>query len=749
MPKAMHTRIYAILLRSCLFIGLPVLLSACKATLDSGPAHELAQQCVAVQAHDSSNFLMAESSSRYHFATTGADEAEAFFLKPSRPGSFLLYDTQGHYLGAQLVKVTREAHPSLHTEWQIHHLEILQGQQTQGQSFSLRNRVDNLYLQAGKSGPILRAHSEKIPLAAAFDLVPLPADRCKEFPEAPLNAILNTGFYDPQPVDAPVRGFADLHTHLGFPKSMAGLAMAGDLFHPWGIEHALQDCSYLHGKDGVLDLLETERANEGEIGYATTGYPDFDYWPRRNTSTHVQAYYRWLQRAHLSGLRLLVTHVTGNPTACQLFSLLKPGKAQGDCNSASEVENQTRYIYDLQDYIDAQEGGPGKGWFRIVTDPQQARSVINQNKLAVVLGSEYGTLFDCHESSAFCTPEYIDAQLEKLYALGIRSVFPVHRFDNRFGGTRPAGEVAGAWMHLASKLSTSNAPSLFQMLDPWGYLFKPIGGHYWQLAQCPAGVEESSGITSMDEFVNINFRGLVGGMTDIPNIGPTVDAALNFAFFNKLAPLPDYHEFTPDEFVCNQLGLHPMGQHLINRLIDKGMIVELDHMSYYATIEALDILEQRQHSGVVSSHGWIEKSPAMRQRIFRLGGQIAPFNHRPSENIEQMKIYAAEMQPFGFTIGVGIGSDVQGVTSQTDFDPETHIEYPFRSVDGQVAFTEPFTGNRHFDYQTEGMAHYGMLAEWMENFRQQDVKDPEDMTGILMNSAESYLQMWERAQGLR
>ena len=28
---------------------------------------------------------------------------------------------------------------------------------------------------------------------------------------------------------------------------------------------------------------------------------------------------------------------------------------------------------ELQDYIDAQNGGPGKGWFRIVTDPFQAR----------------------------------------------------------------------------------------------------------------------------------------------------------------------------------------------------------------------------------------------------------------------------------------------------------------------------------------------------------------------------------------
>ena len=30
-------------------------------------------------------------------------------------------------------------------------------------------------------------------------------------------------------------------------------------------------------------------------------------------------------------------------------------------------------MYAMQDYIDAQFGGPGKGWYRIVTNPLEAR----------------------------------------------------------------------------------------------------------------------------------------------------------------------------------------------------------------------------------------------------------------------------------------------------------------------------------------------------------------------------------------
>ena len=49
----------------------------------------------------------------------------------------------------------------------------------------------------------------------------------------------------------------------------------------------------------------------------------------------------------------------------------------------------------MQDYIDAQAGGPGKGFFRIVRNPFQARRVINRGKLAVVLGIEVSQPFDC------------------------------------------------------------------------------------------------------------------------------------------------------------------------------------------------------------------------------------------------------------------------------------------------------------------------------------------------------------------
>src|SRR3712207_8302101 len=57
-------------------------------------------------------------------------------------------------------------------------------------------------------------------------------------------------------------------------------------------------------------------------------------------------------------------------------------------NEMHNVRLQRQRIDELIEYIDAQSGGPGKGWMRIVRDPFEARRALNEGKLALVLGIE-------------------------------------------------------------------------------------------------------------------------------------------------------------------------------------------------------------------------------------------------------------------------------------------------------------------------------------------------------------------------
>ena len=55
----------------------------------------------------------------------------------------------------------------------------------------------------------------------------------------------------------------------------------------------------------------------------------------------------------------------------------------------------------------------GKGWYRIVYSPQEARTVIAAGKLAVVLGIEVDYLFNCHQEGDITT-DALEDLLEKV-----------------------------------------------------------------------------------------------------------------------------------------------------------------------------------------------------------------------------------------------------------------------------------------------------------------------------------------------
>ncbi|MDX1694490.1 MAG: hypothetical protein R3208_12055 [Ketobacteraceae bacterium] len=724
-------------------------LTGCKSFTEKDPAYHLAQGCYALQAYDSGRFLVASGDTGYQLADTDPLVAEAFFVKPSDLGRFMLYDSAGKYMAMDVIHIKRKDRPGPKVEWLINQVEVSRSGTPQTATYTLVSPIDDLRVLHNDTDLITRRADIATVSAQStkFNFVPQPGERCTEYPEADLDAERSADFAMPgNPTDR-VTGYVDYHAHIGFPKSMGGVVMSGGVFHPYGIEHALHDCDKLHGKGGGIDLLEMQRVTqEGSIGHSTRGYPHFDYWPNRDTVSHVTTYYKWLERAYLGGLRILVTHATGNPYFCQLIGAVHITRLEGDCSPADTVRLQTEYMYKLQDYIDAQSGGPGKGWFRIVTTPGQAREVINQNKLAVVLGSEYSVLFDCRSSNEACDAAFIDGELQKLHDMGIRSVFPIHRFDNAFGGAQMGGGSGAAWMHLTSKMSTGHIDHLTDLVNPWKLLFKPIGGEFFEMEECPEGVRGEGEVYSMRKFIEEDFSFVTNALRGVPRVGKYLGGALDFIFVDKLEPIPDYAELAGSPSSCNVRTLQPAGQHLVNRIIDKGMILEIDHMSYATTLETMKILEARHYSGVVSSHGWLADHDTMLRRLYRLGGLAVASGGTPSNVSRYIQHNKHLLTDNQLEVGFGIGSDIQAVTSQPGGDPDYQPEYPITSHDGKVTFYAPQTGDRLFDFRNEGIAHYGLYAEWVDNLRQVSQQQQNDSFEIFMNSAEAYLQMWERAQ---
>ncbi len=126
-----------------------------------------------------------------------------------------------------------------------------------------------------------------------------------------------------------------------------------------------------------------EDALSGTTHHDPVGWPTFKDWPAPGSLTHEGTYYKWLERSWRGGQRIFVNLLVENNQLCMLYPLKR-----NSCDDMDSIRLQAHDMYKMQDYIDAQFGGPGKGFYRIVTSPFQARRVINAGKMAVVMGIE-------------------------------------------------------------------------------------------------------------------------------------------------------------------------------------------------------------------------------------------------------------------------------------------------------------------------------------------------------------------------
>ena len=379
----------------------------------------------------------------------------------------------------------------------------------------------------------------------------------------------------------------------------------------------------------------------------------------------------------------------------------------------ASIRLQAQDLYALQDYIDAQYKGPGKGFFRIVKSPAEARAVIAQGKLAVVMGVETSRPIrvSVDQRRRAYYGEHDRPGAAGLWDLGVRWMLPRPQdFDNSFGGTAMDDEPKGILVNLGNKYMT---------------------GRWWEVEACPTEEHDETPV-SLGQGVPTVYQGLA------TQPGSQVfDPALTAPLFQSAA-LPTY----PTGPVCNVRGLTPLGEYLINRMIDMGMIIETDHMSAKTRDQALTIMESRGYSGVISSHRL--GRPISRVRIQNLGGVIAPYANTTYEYVDEW-LQASATQPSEYLWGIGFGTDTNGLGVQAEprSDGLTNdpVTYPFESFDGSAMIEQSQWGNRLWDFNADGASNYGLFLDWIEDLRH---VAGDAIVDDLANGPEAYLQMWER-----
>lgn len=585
----------------------------------------------------------------------------------------------------------------------------------------------------------------------------------------------------PQTPGEPVRGFADIHAHQFSNLGFGGNVLWGAPFDKRGINAALAWCDYtwdfstrtsnlfglipgglpeialdtrgyaVHGDKWLQWVLSLPGLAAGEPAHFPAGTGLFDAWPNWYTVTHQQMYYKWLERAYKGGLRLMVMLATSNEVLCEIART----REGFGCDDMDAVDRQIQGAKALEAFIDKQNDGvrDGDGWYRIAYSAAHARRIIEEGDLAVVLGIEVDSLFGCKPLSTHCTDEYIRGELQRYYDQGVRHVYPIHAFDNKFGG-------AGLYLDVFSYANFIATGGLQQTWDcsELGYSYK-IG---------------DDDVPFLDEL----FAPL-------------------FAIFG----IPNYGTREAD---CNARGLSEEGGMLLNAMMDQKMIIDVDHMSYRTMEGTLEIAEARDYPLVSGHPTYADKlgrhgseythTADQLRRIRDLGGIVAA--NLPRQKCSSTRDYAVDpsapanpddvddpVNKHSYRYIVNLmsgddtgrtfsdqayyGEDYPAIAVSTDFNgfpkqcaprfgPDAEAcegfdadaprlvygDDGFEAVGGFGRFKEQQTGGRTFDFNEDGLAHVGLFPDLFADLL--NVGFTEEDLDPIFNSAEVYLRMWER-----
>jgi hypothetical protein len=602
---------------------------------------------------------------------------EPLFFKPTGLGTYLLYDAQ-----RQFVSTTgKAAAPSASTVW----------------SSSKRS-----------NGFVFRSGTTRLSVDGRTAFEPHVTTGCAPYPESRID-VSGRPHAGVTPYQE-VRGYVDAHTHGMAFEFLGGDAHCGRPWHEYGAPYALVDCPDHTATGGFGGALES--ALSGRPHHDPVGWPTFKDWPAPDSLTHEGTYYRWLERSWRGGQRLFVNLLVENDQLCRLYPLKR-----NSCDDMDSIRLQAHDMYAMQDYIDAQFGGPGKGFYRIVRSPFEARRVINAGKMAVVMGIETSVPFGCTMKLDVpqCDVASIDRQLDEVKKLGVRQMELVNKFDNALAGVAGDNGEVGVAVNAANFLET---------------------GSFWDMRHCdpPDGESHDRDQLAVPALPNGQIDGsqqdalfgAVAALVGVPNLALPIYG-------------PPHH--------CNSRGLTTLGEATIAGLAQRHMILDPDHMSVKARNSALDQVEALGYPGVVSSHSW--STPDAYPRIYRLGGFITPYAGDSTGFVDKWRAHLGWADP-RYYWGFGYGADMNGLGAQGDprgSSAPAPVTYPFTGLNG-VRIGKQHAGERVYDVNVDGVAQYGLYPDWIEDIQHVAGPDGPALAEDMARGAEAYLQMWERATGI-
>jgi microsomal dipeptidase-like Zn-dependent dipeptidase len=519
----------------------------------------------------------------------------------------------------------------------------------------------------------------------------------------------------------PLSGFVDMHTHpvsqLGFGEQL----FYGDNDGP--IDVALGSCNCVHNFSTILgefcgsqNLYRNQMVDSVDAANLITpahrkvlpAFPIFDEWPRHNSILHQQMYIDWIRRAKEGGLRVMVALAVSNHTMAD---------AAETAGVNDDLASMNKQIVRMRELF-----GRHNDFLEIAYTSADLRRIVNSGKLAVILGVEMDNIGNFYNPADYKGATYntspsdqdVKNEIDRLFTLGVRYIFPVHITNNAFGATALYSSDFG----IANKYNTGT----------------PFA---------PEAVDSSGGITFQLEHPFRPLRQSVLGNMFMFLTGPILPPQIMpdvLSNYPMIAPLPSAFGHR------NSLGLTPKGEIAIRYMMKKGMLIDIDHMSEKSTVPVFSMATlydyplNSGHNGfrnipdasrVANENG---RTDAQVQQIYSLGGMMGLGHGGSSTTFLRNYRYGLALsgnQP------LAIGTDVNG------FFPLPGPPTPSEMVIyGQNGLDMSVTGGKFWNFNIYGMAHYGLFPEFLASMERVGMTASEKST--FFSSAERFAQMWEK-----
>jgi hypothetical protein len=342
-----------------------------------------------------------------------------------------------------------------------------------------------------------------------------------------LVALASVNILSAQPAPAGLTGYVELHAHplanVGFggklvyggpdigsllPSDPDCMRRARALSMPQALGH---DRSTHAGwdpfnnpcgdsiREQVIHVVQMANNAANELADAT-GFPDFKEWPVWNDLTHQKMWVDWIKRAHDDGLNVMVALAVNNKTLADAVC----GPCDGPTDDKGSADLQ---IAEIKAFV-----GRHADFMEIAFTADDLARINKEKptKLAVVLGVEVDNFGNFNTLPTPPSDAQIKAEIDRLFAEGVRYIFPVHLLDNRFGGTATYEDL-------------------------FNFSTQREDGNYWKMAcECRAGDPSGCPPPSQMEEGNFHFSPFAPFVVNLLNVVTRVKLKTTFP------PLPAY-----------------------------------------------------------------------------------------------------------------------------------------------------------------------------------------------------------------